>query len=184
MTAREGSPSVLSELIKVLPLMPLGPGKPDRARQSQLAALDESAFTPVVNRTMIEACRAGLWLAFNFLDESHGISQGLETPEGSYWHALMHRREPDYPNSKYWFRQLGSHPVYPLLCMVAGEVAAGAPARATFLLRQDKWDPFAFVDLCESSREPHSACHELCRRLQRIEWGLLFAYCLERATRP
>ena len=35
------------------------------------------------------ACRAGLWLYHDFLDESHTISQEIETPEGSYWHALF-----------------------------------------------------------------------------------------------
>src|SRR5207245_11135 len=58
------------------------------------------------------ACvRSGLYLRFNFLDESHTISQGIHTVEGSYWHAIMHRREPDYSNAKHWFRKVGQHPV-------------------------------------------------------------------------
>src|SRR4051794_32254466 len=44
---------------------------------------------------------AGLWLWHDWLDESHRISQRVETADGSYWHAIMHRREGDFSNSKY-----------------------------------------------------------------------------------
>src|SRR5262245_21358275 len=94
-------PALLAGLLSPLPLMPLGPGKPDPSMRPKLAA---------VERDLSPACRAGLWLAFDFLDESHSISQELNTVEGSYWHALMHRRELDYWNSKYWFRRVGEHP--------------------------------------------------------------------------
>jgi hypothetical protein len=83
---------------------PLDPGEPNPAVRAQLEALgDEDAFAPhqVRDRGMADACRAGLWLYHNFLDESHAISQELSTPTGSYWHALMHRREPDFENPKF-----------------------------------------------------------------------------------
>ena len=44
----------------------------------------------------------GLWLYHDGLDESHAISQELDTAEGSFWHAIMHRREPDASSWKYW----------------------------------------------------------------------------------
>src|ERR1041384_5983899 len=53
--------------------------------------------------------RGGLYLRFNFLDKSHTVSQGIHSVEGSYWHAIMHRREPDYSNSKYWYRRVPAH---------------------------------------------------------------------------
>jgi hypothetical protein len=28
-----------------------------------------------------------------------------------FWHAIMHRREPDAANSKHWWRQVGTLPV-------------------------------------------------------------------------
>src|SRR5256885_982720 len=43
---------------------------------------------------------AGLWLWHDFLGESHKIAQSLATPSGSMWHAIMHRREGDFSNSK------------------------------------------------------------------------------------
>ena len=60
---------------------------------------------------MADGCLAGLWLLHGFLDESHEISQSLKTAEGSFWHGIMHRIEPDFWNSKYWYRQVGSHQV-------------------------------------------------------------------------
>jgi hypothetical protein len=55
--------------------------------RARLAALDDAAFGRVADRDMAACCRSGLWLAFNFLDESHRISQDIDTPTGSYWHA-------------------------------------------------------------------------------------------------
>ena len=51
--------------------------------------------------------QAGIWLYVDDLERSHGISQNLHTAEGSYWHGIMHRREGDFSNAKYWFRQAG-----------------------------------------------------------------------------
>jgi hypothetical protein len=60
----------------------------------------------------------------------------------------------------------------------AAELAGDRPpATAAFLKSQAAWDPFAFVDLCAKSADQASACHELCRRVQRAEWELLFDYC-------
>src|SRR5262245_21856010 len=79
----------------------LGPGSPVAAVRPQLAALK---LPPL--------CLAGLWLYFDFLDESHAISQTAEgVPDHDFWHAIMHRREPDAGNSKYWWRRVGNHPV-------------------------------------------------------------------------
>jgi hypothetical protein len=139
-----------------------------------------SAFAPAADRDMVAACRAGLWLAFDFLDESHTLSQDIHTPEGSYWHGLMHRREPDFANSKYWFRQVGAHPVFEPLRREAARLAADAPGPATFLTRQASWDPFAFIDLCEASYDVKAPCHDLCRQVQRVEWELLFDSCYRR----
>src|SRR5262249_2545086 len=130
----------VAALLREPRLAPLGPGRPNPAMRPRLEALArDDAFAPhtVVDRGMADACRAGLWLHFDFLDESHAISQGLHTPEGSYWHAIMHRREPDAANSKYWWRRVGAHPVLDQLC-------EQAPA-----LGYRFADPFAFVDFVE-----------------------------------
>src|SRR5262245_45894685 len=95
-------------------LAPLGPGTPNRAVHTQLAGLTlAKAFVghTIADEDMAKACLAGIWLHHDFLDESHAISQEIRTATGSYWHAIMHRREPDAENSKYWWRRVGDHPV-------------------------------------------------------------------------
>jgi hypothetical protein len=164
---------------------PLDAGQPDPAIRTQLEALsDEDALAPhrVRDRGMADACRAGLWLYYNFLDESHAISQELHTPTGSYWHALMHRREPDFANSAYWFRRVGTHPVYEPLHAAAAELAADAPPDAAFLRTQAAWEPFAFVDLCSATLVGRVPCEELCRLIQKREWELLFDWCYRQAV--
>lgn len=171
-------------LLRDAPPSPLGPGRPDAARRPALAALADGAFAPhrVVDKDAAAACRAGLWLAFDFLDESHAISQEIHTADGSYWHALMHRREPDFSNSAYWFRRVGAHPVFAPLRAEAAELAAAGPAEAALLTRQAAWDPFAFGDLCEAALAGRAACEDLCRRVQQAEWRLLFDHCFRRAV--
>src|SRR5437867_2950796 len=80
-------------------LSELGPGSPNLAAKAALQALDVPPL-----------CHAGLWLYHDFLDEAHAICD-QETPELNFWHAIMHRREPDASNSKYWWRQVGKHSV-------------------------------------------------------------------------
>src|SRR5262245_40351802 len=101
-------PSAIAELLALPCRMPLGPGAPDRSVADRLRGV---TIPSARDQTAARACLAGLWLRFNHLDESHVISQELHTPEGSAWHAVMHRREPDAWNSKYWWRKVGAHPL-------------------------------------------------------------------------
>src|SRR5262245_57729481 len=76
---------------------------------------------PVVREQEADALLAAFWLRYDWLDESHRISQGIETPTGSMWHAIMHRREGDFSNSKYWYRRTDGHPAFQLLAIRAGD---------------------------------------------------------------
>ena len=143
-----------SELAAVLlpeRLMELGPGTPNEPMRAKIAALK-----------LPPACMAGVWLYHDFLDESHTISQELDDATGSYWHAIMHRREPDAANSKYWFQKVGEHPVLKLLAEKAPE------------LGYEYTGPFDFVDFCERVRSSGSADEILAKRVQFLEWQLLF----------
>ena len=109
----------------------LDPGSPDQSRRAALQAMTDAALFPgrtVVDPNMAACCRAALWLWHDFLDESHRISQDVETTTGSYWHGIMHRREADYSNAKYWFRRVGKHAIFPALCSAAHKIAAELPA--------------------------------------------------------
>ena len=125
----------IAPLLQVAPLNELGPGKPTASLREKLHALSiDSAFAPhkVADRTMAQACVAGLWLRFDFLDESHAISQEIKTATGSFWHGIMHRREPDYDNAKYWFHRVPNHPVFGPLCAAARVAASLRDANASF----------------------------------------------------
>jgi hypothetical protein len=168
-------------------LNPLGPGMPNTKMRPGLAALTiEKTFAPsqIVDADMARACLAGIWLYHDFLEESHQISQSIATITGSYWHGLMHRREPDFSNSKYWFHRVGEHPVFASLREAAAEfVAADAAHESTaFLRQQKKWDPFDFIDLCEACVNRRSPAEMLCRKIQQAEWRLLFDYCYHEAV--
>ena len=58
---------------------------------------------------------------------------------------------------------------------------AGVPQGSEYLARQKTWDAAAFVDLCAQAEHGAAALVLLCRRIQRREWDLLFAYCHEQA---
>lgn len=165
----------------------LGPGKPNAGAQALLKTMTlQEAFPSHVvhDRAMANACLAGIWLYHDFLDESHEISQGISTATGSYWHSIMHRREPDAWNSKYWLDRVGRHPIFPQLKIAARRLAelAEASSETRFLREQEAWDPYRFVDLCETARKGGNEAAQLCRLIQREEWRLLFDYCHRRAT--
>ena len=116
-----------------------------------------------------EAAMAGLWLYFSCLDESHSLSQSVETPDGSFWHGIMHRQEPDAGNAGYWFRRIGMHPISPDLRNAAADLGYSTASA---------WDPFAFVDACEDARRHSGSDREqLLQHVQLAEWQLLFAHC-------
>ena len=166
-------------------LMPLDQGQPHRAALDQLRGLDEVllfAGQPVRRRELARACLAGLWLYHGFLDESHRISQSLHGREGSYWHGIMHRREGDFANAKYWFRRTGPHPIHEALNAGARALARDTGADPAFYRSSSSWDPAAFVDLCAAACAGQNGAAELCRKVQNREWQLLFDYCYRRAT--
>ena len=151
-------------------LADLGPGMPDPAVKPLLDLITPEIVTPgFKNRDAALACVSGLWLLHDFLDESHKISQDLETPEGSFWHAIMHRREPDAWNSKYWWQKVGRHPVLK-------QLADQSPA-----LGYDFKSPGDFVDFCERVRGTGNAEEEIARKEQLLEWRLLFEHCRQKA---
>jgi hypothetical protein len=168
-------------------LMPLDQGQPNRAASDQLSALDEVLLfdgQPVRRREMARACLAALWLYHDFLDEAHRISQSLHGREGSYWHGIMHRREGDFANAKYWLRRTGPHPIHEALNLSACALARDLSANGASLRSSGGWDPAAFVDLCAGACAGHNDAAELCRRIQEREWQLLFDYCYRRAAGP
>jgi hypothetical protein len=164
----------------------LDAGNPDQTMVAALRGLSvENAFShsELRDRDMAACCLAGIWPLHDFLDESHNISQRIDTPEGSFWHAIMHRREGDFSNSKYWYRHVGNHPVFDALAEHTHVAASLRDANSSFEeSRLREWDPYAFVDLCQSAVRGKSNAREFCLDIQQVEWELLFDYCYRKAT--
>lgn len=116
---------------------------------------------------------AGLWLRAGGWKQAHEIAQNLQTREGFYWHALVHRQEPDGFNAKYWFRQVGEHPIFPALNQAA-------QLYSQVLELPAEWKPGLFVDICV--RPGNTAIAQAAAGLQETEWKLLFDFCAGSAT--
>jgi hypothetical protein len=131
------------------------------------------------------ALKAGLWQMNGFLGPSHDLAQSVEggcrERAGDYWHAIMHRREPDYSNARYWFRRVGNHGIHPFLARDADGILSACPSAAVKHWRSritgnswENWNPLAFVDLCEQLADAHDADLLLAaRQIQLIEMVLL-----------
>lgn len=161
-------------------------GAADAALRKSLHDLSlHAAFAPrtIVDPDAAEACLAGLWLLCDELDRSHTISQGIETPAGSFWHGIMHRRERDFSNAKYWFRRVGRHGAYERIAAAALELATSDAERlwAGRIAPGGAWDPLAFVDLCQAAQRDEPAAGSYCRRVQQAEWEALWHWCYNAA---
>ncbi len=120
--------------------------------------------------------QAGILLFLGKWDAAHNIAQDLHTKEGSYWHAIIHRQEPDSWNSNYWFRQVGTHPVFTQLTEQGSLLIQSLPASG-FSIR-GKWDASQFTHFCETVRSG-SKEENLAIQLQHLEWKLLMNHCCE-----
>lgn len=173
------------------PLPPLLPHSIYRGELSQkIRQTDDVVLfgTPSGNSEQREfrfACRSGLLLWNDDLHASHTISQGIETPTGSVWHAIMHRREGDFSNSNYWWRRAGEHPAFGeirrgVLSTLANEENEKAQFFRVQLGKATSWLPMEFVDLCANA-EITPAEEEWLKRVQLAEIEILFNWCRARS---
>jgi hypothetical protein len=136
------------------------PEKPQPALTADIAACRCNAHV-----------RAGLHLLNGDWEHAHRIAQGLEDPVGSHWHALVHRHEPDFDNSKYWLARVGESPVYAALA------AAARAANHAAVLRAGRWDAARFTDAYAADSPTGWT-----RTLDRLERRALLEYCLAQTS--
>ena len=190
--------SAIAEAIEKLEAgNPLPALVPQKAWSSELTDALESASLnelfdgeSLKNMTFGEAIKSGLLLWNDALDESHNISQELGNQTGSYWHGIMHRREPDYSNSKYWFGRVGTHPIFPALRERALELFEETqnPSDALAdigqaIAAEDNWDAYQFIDWCQAAEDDSDS--DVTRFLQQVqaeEIKLLLAYSYRNAV--
>ncbi len=124
---------------------------------------------------MSELCRVGLLLFNDDLARAHDIVQAIGSASGSFWHAILHRREGDFSNANYWWNRTGEHPVFDELHdMILHRVPEfgfldelrGAPT----------WIPKTFTAWCEESAQTGESDAAL-REVQRLEMKLLLQWC-------
>lgn len=153
-----------------------------------LAVSPEHLFDEPITRPDLAACTvAGLLLFADCLEESHHISQSIASSTGSYWHGIMHRREPDYSNSRYWFNRVGRHEAFDA---VLGEALKALDqiedAEAEKLKAQigawGEWNPAGFIGLCESAFTKDTGLRPALEAVQKAEMTALLTWCHENAT--
>ena len=174
-------PSEIADLLDP-DLPPLGPGTPKAEFEQRIAktAPETVLGSAIVSLGNADCCLAGIWLWNGFLDQSHELSQNVDTPEGSWWHGIMHRREPDASNAAYWFRRVGDHQLFSALGEKVREHAKQTelPDEAQWLSQCTNWKPQQFIEASESaSHNPNKVVCRVLREVAAIEWYTLFDYC-------
>jgi len=151
-------PAIADAVAPLFAELPLEAAMPElvvtRPADAQAIALAAAAVEDPAIRAN-PSLAAGIWMLVDDLDRSHAISQSMPDATGSFWHGIMHRREGDFSNSHYWFRQAGHHPA---MAAIEG------------------YDSHAFID--EIAAGNGRADSKLVD-LQRREWAALFAWCAE-----
>ena len=161
---------------------PLGPQC--RAGTTDIAELHRqlAAFysTEAVASSIQPLLTSAALLWHDHLDASHTLSQDIETREGSWLHGIMHRREPDYGNAKYWFKRVGRHPAYEKLAPRAQALVADREfnTAALPLTHYDgAWNAEKFIDDCERRKKSLDLeLDEVLCRVQAAEFDVLIEH--------
>ncbi|MCK0471641.1 hypothetical protein [Halalkalibacter sp. APA_J-10(15)] len=166
---------IAAQLTNRSPLPLLCPKKPwDKKLTREIMALSDEVLSDHDDSSTLssQAVRSGLLLWNDELELSHSISQGMSEEVGSLWHGMMHRREGDFSNAKYWFRLAGEHAVFSSLYEKASLFSPEVKSWG-------RWDPFRFIDEVEKAihlNGEDSADAMILREIQVFEFTLFIDY--------
>lgn len=161
---------------------PAALGPVSRVGTQSIGDLDR-ALTPIFEAAgypgqKLALIRALLYLWHDHMDASHGICQDIPTPDGSFVHGILHRREPDYGNAKYWFHRVGTHPAFGDIARRAAALPASDAERALLarFAPNGIWDAFAFIDCCQLESKPGAGHAAFLQRVQQAEFAALLDF--------
>ncbi|MEE9405531.1 MAG: hypothetical protein V3V20_11610 [Algisphaera sp.] len=117
---------------------------------------------------------AGLWLHVDELARAHDAVEHVNTPTGAFWHAVVHRREGDFSNARYWYVKASGHPAMDRMDLTGGGAGSGT-AVATY-------DADAFVGRVEKAYARGENNAPALQSMQHKEWKALFEWCLMTAA--
>jgi hypothetical protein len=167
---------IIDSFLDTPELADLGPGP--RAHRQPAADLERALKKEDLALPQPDLIHALVLLWHDHLDEAHTLAQDVPTPDGSFVHGILHRREPDYGNAKYWFHRVGQHASFPEIARRASALPATDSERALLgrFCRGETWDPFAFIDCCQEQAKPGAAQRLFLQRVQKTEFSALLRH--------
>ncbi len=165
------NPDLLRKLTPSEPLDWEWPGKIRDASDGTICGGGE-----ITDRKMFALVRGALLCAADALDAAHRIFQDDPSDIASYWHGVMHRREGDFDNARYWFRRAGRLPIFDRMHAVAADVSPN-------MAKQTSWDASLLTGMCEQAKFGDTDALPECVRLQRVEFDALLEYCWRHGVR-
>lgn len=124
-------------------------------------------------------CLTLVW--FDYLELAHQIADEERSTEFCYFHAMIHRRERDFFNARFWFRQTDRRHV--VFANITDEVRKylnqkGDQQLLESLIRNDEWSPLEFLEEVVKGfkMEPTSEFVRKLQDIQTIEFACWFKY--------
>lgn len=158
----------------------LGPG-PRNGTLSIAAVEHLLAELPKEDGRSTQLVRALVLVWHDHHDPAHVIVQDMPSQDAAYVHAILHRREPDFGNARYWFRRLNNHPAFSQLAARADAVIRNSSGDLNLgeLQPNTGWDALAFVDACEHPGAKSGVRHATLRTIQQAEFEILLTHLLQ-----
>lgn len=119
-----------------------------------------------------DSLEALLLLWHDHHEPAHALVQDLPDADAAFVHGILHRREPDDGNARYWFHRVGNHPAMVPLTQAVARFLAPHPDLAQHLLPHGRWDPMAMIAAAAATRRSPSLPPDqvdLLRQVQALE---------------
>ncbi len=126
---------------------------------------------------------AALLIWHDRLDDAHVIAQDLNDKTGAYLHSIIHRREPDFSNARYWLHRIGAHPSWARFRASLKSLGGAAPDETILLTieRDGTFNAESLLQKAEAIRKSNSDT-TILRKLQAAELLAILSELAEPGT--